>query len=141
MSKKSKFLKDLEASILAEDHTFNMRDFTTDYFDYFDYDDDPDDVLPQVTCDTASCIAGHILAVRPGLARKFAKQYDDSSWTFDALAADVWYHETGEQCRLDFYGVNHTTKRFDNDAITRAEAVAHIRGTSEVWPQFERPQL
>jgi hypothetical protein len=121
--RKTKFLNELVAQIQNEQYHFDMEYFTTSWAD-----EHPS--LP-VTCDTASCIAGHIEALRP--------ESGISGGSHAGRAAAIYRHETGEQCRLDFYGINYR----DADGfhaglkyITREEAVAHILGESENWPQL-----
>jgi hypothetical protein len=134
MAKRNRLVRDLVASIENEANTFDMSAFvelTEDELN--EYEEDPDPSPPRVTCGTASCIAGHLWAVRPGLARRYARAAGDT-WTYEGVAADIWRHETGEAfCPLDFFGQRNKKNLFD---ITREEAVAHVRGVSETWPQL-----
>jgi hypothetical protein len=122
--RKTKFLAELVAQIQNEQYHFDMEYFTTTSTTIF-----PD---PPVTCDTASCIAGHIEALRP--------ESGFPGGSHATRAAAIYRAETGEPCRLDFYGANYR----DADGfhaglkhITREEAVAHILGESENWPQLD----
>lgn len=127
---KDRLHADLIASIEAEDRTFNMA-----YWVDVDVDGpfyDPNE--PPATCDTASCMAGHIEALRPELAAELAPQFRNR-WGLDhrRLAQTIYELETGEPCRLDFLGLNTSLARRLGE-ITRAEAIAHIRGEHDEWP-------
>jgi hypothetical protein len=122
--RKTEFLNELVAQIQNEQYHFDMQYFTTDRSGAFGE--------PPVSCDTASCIAGHIEALRPELAPR--------SGSHARRAAAIYLAETGEPCRLDFYGVNHCTEDgelSELNTITREEAIAHILGESEDWPQLD----
>lgn len=135
MTKKTtaaEFKKELIASIQNERRAFDMGRFTKS--------GDPE---RPATCGTACCIAGHIEALRPQLAKKLAPKCVSSAWGIDHenLAASIWKEVTGQECRFDFYGhefvIDHdqwgqVTK--DLDGITRKEAIAHINGRSKRWP-------
>lgn len=97
------------------------------------------------TCNTASCMAGHIEALRPELAKKLAPKHtstyvlahtDHKDLDHEALAQEIWELETDTKCRLDFCGLNYDNTYGDSDLdqITRKEAIAHIKGRSKKWP-------
>lgn len=91
--------------------------------------------LPLPSCDTARCIAGHLLAIRPGLAQALREPYDD----YTGLAARVYRAETGESsCPLDFFGDNSPKPLYH---ITADEAIAHLYGESEDWPLLGNPDV
>lgn len=133
--RKKKFLDDLVASIKNEARTFNMYRFvknsTEDQIAY---------------CGTASCIAGHIEAIRRPLAKQLIEEDSENQVSYPVypsyekaprhaeLAAKIYELETGEPCNLDFYGHN-TPNRSNLTGITRKQAVSHVRGTSKKWPQ------
>ena len=125
LDRKTKFLAELVAQIQNEQYHFDMEYFTTNRITGFGE--------PPPTCDTASCIAGHIEALRPELAKRVGGSHP-------TRAAGIYRAETGEPCRLDFYGINYR----DADGfsaglrnISREEAIAHILGESENWPQLD----
>lgn len=118
-NKKTKFINDLIASITNEERTFEMWRWNTK------------DQYKLATCKTAACLAGHIEAVRPALAKKYAKV--EGAWNHSMIATRIWVHETGEACRLDFYG--HGIAGMMRPP-SRKTAAAHIRGTSKIWPQL-----
>lgn len=121
---KSDLKQDLIDSILNEELEFNMCLFKRGT------------QACVATCSTATCMAGHIEAVRPRLARKLKPKYvlhQGPSLDHASLAAEIWEIETGEKCRLDFFACNNPKAMHK---ITRREAVAHIRGTSKRWPQL-----
>lgn len=128
---KDRLHADLIASIEAEDRYFNMAYWVTDHAaDPFCHD--PNE--PPATCDTASCLAGHIEAVRPELAAELAPRFR-ARWGLDhqRLAQTIYELETGEPCPLDFLGRN----RLDDvelDQISREDAVLHVRGEHDEWP-------
>ena len=117
--KRNRLVRDLVASIKDEGNLFDMSAFVG-------------------TWGTASCIAGHLWAVRPGLARRYAASAGDF-WSYDDVAADIWRHETGEAfCPLDFFGQRN---KKNLSRITREEAIDHVRGVSKSWPQLRPPAL
>ena len=130
-----KFTKQLIDSIRKESRHFDMAFFTkkSKYKEYgpdeFDYADTP-------TCGTASCIAGHIQAMRPRLAAKIRKELSFEGYIpeHDVVAAHVWEQVTGKECRFDFFGRLNGLDFKPLDLITREEAIAHIRGKNENWP-------
>lgn len=92
---------------------------------------------PVTSCETASCMAGHIQALRPELARELAPAYRGMrGLAHDQLARAIYERVTGELCRLDFYGSNSDKKFLDE--LTREDAVRHIRGEHEDWPLLAR---
>lgn len=131
-AKKVKLHDDLIASILNEDRVFNMDRWLTD-------EALEDNVT--ATCDTASCMAGHLEAIRPELAEKLREKYTVTERRFmgghayidhPELARELYEIETGEPCTLDFYAFNHPAYLGEQ---TREDAVAHIRGEHPEWPQ------
>ena len=126
MTKSKPTLKDeLIAAIQNEDNRFDMSRFTTND--------------RRATCKTACCMAGHIEALRPELAKKFLLEHSDlhlqghSSIDHEGLAAAIWEHEMGEKCRLDFFAYKFKGEAYLED-ITRKQAIAHIKGKSRNWP-------
>lgn len=87
------------------------------------------------TCGTAACIAGHIEACWPQVARRLAQEerFHPSCRCcrdriyHDDLAAAIWQEVTGKPCRFDF-GIG------PHENVTREEAVAHIYGRNKQWP-------
>jgi hypothetical protein len=88
------------------------------------------------SCHTASCMAGHIEALRPELARSLLRRFHYASMDYgldhSGLASHIWHIEMGEACPLDFCGYNND---MDLEDITRADAIAHIQGLNKSWPQ------
>ena len=134
------FKQELIDSILNEKRNFDMRSYTTD--DWGVHDRKP------AFCKTASCMAGHIEALRPRLAKKLAqKQFEEGETEIvhARLARDIWKEVTGEECRLAFFGETYDVRK-ERDELgeyevkgdwfqaTREEAVAHIKGRSKKWP-------
>jgi hypothetical protein len=133
--KKNRLIRDLVSSIEDEANPFDMSAFVDlpDDEELNEYGEPLDPSPPRVTCGTASCIAGHLWAVRPGLARRYAASAGDF-WSYDGVADDIWRHETGEAfCPLDFFGLRN---KKNLSLITREEAIDHVRGVSETWPQL-----
>jgi hypothetical protein len=97
------------------------------------------------TCHTASCMAGHILALRPEQSKRIRRELEDGDPDDYAcpsrVASTVWERELGEPCRLDFYGYKHKHKSYEMRDITRREAVLHILGDNPEWPQLEDDEL
>lgn len=127
---KAKLHQDLIDSIDAEDRFFNMAYWVTPHIeDPFAYD--PNE--PVATCDTASCIAGHLEAIRPELAAELAPSFRNRfGLNHERLAVAIYERETGEACRLDFRARNHTEKNLHE--VTREDAIAHVRGEHPNWP-------
>jgi hypothetical protein len=102
------------------------------------------DEMQLVTCDTASCMGGHIEALRPELAKQLAKKHTNKF--FDEvrhgdLAAEIWHIEMGEECTLDFFGRNFEIRTCsDMEAITRDDAIRHIEDKHEDWPRLSEEQ-
>lgn len=133
----NKFDRELCARIANERTTFRMDRFVKDQ---------ASDNVP--TCKTARCMAGHIVALRSKLARALValhpetygqeaenqRGYCSFGLKFDKLAAAIYQIETGKPCKLDFWGENCTTAL---DRVSKAQAIAHIKGTSADWPQHE----
>jgi hypothetical protein len=88
------------------------------------------------TCDTASCIAGHIESLRPEMAKQLIEEDFEQHST---AAAEIYFHATGRLCRLDFLAFNHSAG--DLKDITREEAVQHIMGIHPTWPQLDKDSL
>ncbi len=94
------------------------------------------------SCRTASCMAGHVEALRPQLTKKLLPDYQFCGGAVDheKLARAIWKEETGKECTLDFLADNHPKEAKEDfesyaESVTRKEAVAHIRG-SKRWPQL-----
>jgi hypothetical protein len=128
-------IRDVIASIEAEERTFQMEYWVTpDARDDLPIGD-PSEEAP-ATCDTASCIAGHLEAVRPELAASLAPRFRGRyGLEHDELAAAIYQAETGEVCPFDFWG-NQAPKQLEH--ITREDAIAHVRGEHEQWPLLDR---
>lgn len=131
-TKASEFKKELIDSILNEQRKFDMCDWKAG------------DLAKVATCKTALCMAGHIEALRPRLAKKLAADFtyplgynDEVEIDHELLAEAIWKQETGEQCRLDFTGRNNSTYL---EELTRKDAVAHIRGRSKKWPLLPKSE-
>lgn len=115
--------KDLIESIMKPRRKFDMSKWHTK---------ESEPVL--ATCGTACCMAGHIEAIRPKIAKRLLPSFVRGDFTDHAgLAAAIYRQETGKPCRLDFVAVK-TSKYFRE--ITREDAVAHIKGKNPDWPQF-----
>jgi hypothetical protein len=128
-------IRDLVNSIAAEDRTFQMDYWVTTDRDGLNgpltsrYEEAP------ASCETASCIAGHLEAVRPELALELVDQFRSRYGVEHAhLAAAIYQAETGEACPFDFWG--HLSSK-DLEHITREDAVAHIRGEHDEWPLLD----
>jgi hypothetical protein len=130
-------IRDVIASIEAEERTFQMEYWVTTDASVDPYGPRPDrsEEAP-ATCDTASCIAGHLEAVRPELAAALAPRFRGRYGLEHAeLAAAIYQAETGEACRFDFWG---TSAPKQLESITREDAIAHIRGEHRDWPLLDR---
>ena len=132
--KKAALIRDLVESIRAEDRVFQMEFWTTTDRDepFGSAHGDP------ATCDTASCIAGHLEAIRPVLAAELAYRYrfPDGEICHADLARAIYRAETGEaSCPFDFIGYQSSKSL---EEITREDAVAHVLGTNPEWPQEGR---
>lgn len=142
MTKKNDLKQELIEAIQNEELQFNMSTWKVGWHNA---------IGTPATCNTASCMAGHIEALRPKLAKKLASKYistyiyhGDIIKEIDhaALANEIWETETGEKCQLDFIGNRFNEKKKDEDwsycadlnSVTRKEAIAHIRGRSKKWP-------
>lgn len=89
------------------------------------------------TCGTASCLAGHLEALYPELAKKLRPYFVRSGGGFrhDRLAAEIYETVTGVECPLDFYATDYDESTEDTlSSITRDEAIAHINGEHPQWP-------
>lgn len=135
----SKLEQDLINAIENEQNHFNMASWSTD--------PDACEAHRLITCDTANCMAGHIVALRPKLAIKLAPAHTVAYGSpagkfhirYDRLAAAIWKKETGEDCRLDFFAGKANEYEMDLESIedlTREDAVKHIRGEHPHWPLF-----
>lgn len=134
----NKFDRELVARIANERTKFLMSRFVKD----------SSAVNSVPTCGTARCMAGHIVALRPKLAKalvalhpeKYGHKADNQrgfsspGLKFDNLASAIYQIETGKTCKLDFWGKNCSTNL---DLVSKSEAIAHIKGTSAKWPQNE----
>lgn len=125
---KKRLIADLIASIQNESRHFGMDRFRT--------------LCPTAskqylagkpaTCGTASCMAGHLQAIRQPLAKRIiAEQWAFSPPPDETLADLIWERETGEPCPLDFLALGIDKEM---SKVTRADAIAHIRGRSKRWP-------
>jgi hypothetical protein len=118
--------KDLIASINAPRRKFDMSKWHTK----------EEEAGRVATCGTACCLAGHIEAIRPKLAKRLLPAYVHAWGDYidhAGLARAIYREETGKPCRLDFHGDKSALgKRLDE--ITREEAVAHIKGKNPAWP-------
>lgn len=115
--------KDLIASITAPRRKFTMSKWHT-----------REDEAVTATCRTACCLAGHIEAIRPKVAKALLPQFREADGEYinhRGLAAAIYEQETGKPCRLDFQGAN-TNQRISD--ISREEAVAHVKGKNPTWP-------
>lgn len=123
------------ASIENERRVFNMSEFTVG-------SDESCTPPERATCNTASCIAGHIEAVFHQTARALEKDYTDSAGDIhhDRFAAAIWERVTGKPCRFDFFGVERDKSGFHFERwpcladITREDAIQHIKGKHPLWP-------
>ncbi len=111
--------KALIAAIHDESVYFNMANFCRANQD-----------LP-ATCETASCMAGHIEALYPEVTAEIVRRRGYMPG-HNILASAVYEEVTGEICRLDFFGYYHPG--VDLGPISRDEAILHIAGISENWP-------
>lgn len=121
-------LKDeLIAAIKDEENHFGMERYTISKNEY----------MNAATCDTASCMAGWIEALRPYAARKLRSAYVNSDDEIDhcGLAARIWQDEMNEPCTLDFLA--HGLHFHGLVSITREQAIAHIKGDSDKWPLLD----
>lgn len=115
-------------SILNENRTFDMRTWTTMNLD--------EEYAKVATCATASCLAGHIEACWPTVAKRIAKgMLDGGGFVDHSVVADkVWKEVTGKKCRFDFFADTYEGEGSEMADITREEAVEHIKGRSKTWP-------
>lgn len=89
-------------------------------------------------CNTPSCMAGWICALRPNAAQEIWAE-DPETLTVGRVAARIWEQELGEPCKLDFYalhciGADGNEKEIEE--ISRKETIDHINGQCEHWPQL-----
>lgn len=138
------FDKEIIASITNEKLYFDMCKFTTSPLTrVLEGEHEGEWVEPLPTCATASCMAGHINARRRPLAKRLANKpefrtgYNKEDIDHAAVAREIYKRETGKVCRLDFLGLEST--RLNLFELTRADAVAHIKGVHPTWPLF--PEL
>lgn len=82
------------------------------------------------TCDTASCMAGHIVAMYTEVAKRAVTE-NSGIIDHESLAQLVYKKVTGEECRLDFYAWG-MGRNLSN--ITRDEVILHIAGINPEWP-------
>lgn len=140
--RKAALIADTIASIQNEELQFNMNYFVKPGCGLSGYRVSSDKDIPD--CNTASCMAGHMEAVRPELAKEALQVLTDPQ--HDDVAGYIWCRETGESfCPIDFYAKNHPYRYNTNDdigidLILGAEAIAHLRGENEEWPQLTRVQ-
>lgn len=92
------------------------------------------------SCKTAACMAGHLEAIYPKQAKAIVASgaaTSPSGAVWHELLAPMLYEKvTGEKCPLDFTAEVAEFGK-DLEEITRAEAIAHIRGNSKKWPLLE----
>lgn len=95
-----------------------------------------DQTVP-ATCQTASCMAGHIEALRPALAKALAPSclYRDYGVDHALLARKIWETEMKKPCELDFYGYN---TELGLEHLTRLDAIDHINGEHDEWPRYDQ---
>jgi hypothetical protein len=124
------FEKELIASIENEKRTFHMKEFVVG-----GNEQDFGETVQVASCKTASCMAGHIEALRRPLAKRLAAkeefQHGNGDPSHSLIAEEIYRRETGRDCPLDFFG-DLSAKGFDE--LTRDEAVAHIKGINPEWP-------
>src|SRR5690606_2293203 len=134
MKKKSKLKKELIQAIQNEDNYFDMSTWKNKR---------SKSAATPATCRTASCMAGHIEALRPKLAKKLAPMCTDQVYrvlNHEHLAVTIWEIETGQECRLDFHGLAYFGV-CGLDEISRKEAIAHIKGRNRKWPLLSKVHL
>lgn len=87
------------------------------------------------SCNTASCIAGWIMALRPDKTTKILERngvlYEDSEPA--DIAKEIWSEEEPDCAALDFYGEKCSTYL---ENISREEAIYHIQNNGE-WENSE----
>jgi len=122
-----RFDRELIDSIADENHYFSMSEFSTGVVG-----------LRPATCDTASCMAGHIQALRPERAAALFKEILGIPLGVASIhtkvARVIYREETGKPCLLDFYGDRHPRPLGQQ---SRQEAIDHIKGIHSEWPQLE----
>jgi hypothetical protein len=123
------FERELIGSITDEHHYFDMQYFTTQV-----------DSTITATCNTASCMGGHIQALRSERAEELFDELikrNEIAPHFSSIHASIariiYKEETGKPCKLDFFAVNHRRPLGEQ---TREDAIAHIKGWRD-WPQLE----
>ena len=93
-------LKDELIKAIEETDHFDMREWMVEGVD-----------AEVPSCDTASCMAGFIVGLRPELAIKHGYNHEwymfDKRVRPDAVARKIWEEEMGEPCRLDFLATNY----------------------------------
>lgn len=121
-------LKDrLITALENEELHFNMEHFFTTWD------------VPAPTCGTASCMAGHIIALtKPDIIPNEIHVDSNTARNTAEFAAKTWKEVSGEPCLLDFYGERYRAK--DLKEITREDAIAHIRGEHPEWPQYAKEE-
>lgn len=121
-------LKDeLIAAIQNEENNFHMNYFVKQGTEHVK--------IPE-SCKTASCMAGHIVALRKDLAAKFLPNCMyafTKTVDYCTLANKIWETEMNEKCTLDFMGYNLDVYSLDD--ITRQQAIDHINDTGD-WPRL-----
>lgn len=125
----------LIASISKESRRFDMSRWVFTGGEYIE-----EEHRKPATCKTAACMAGHLEAIYPKQAKALVTS-GDVTWSngvvrHELLAPLLYEKVTGEKCPLNFTAdVAEFGK--DLEQITRAEAIAHIRGNSKKWPLLE----
>lgn len=85
------------------------------------------------SCETASCMGGHIESMDPEMA---AMLWNSGVHSHKDIAIQIYEKHTGKPCGLDFFGFN-----WEGDGlagITRKDAIEHIQGTHRSWSQIKR---
>jgi hypothetical protein len=122
------FINALVDSIRNEQRQFDMRSFLKDPETGYEFGPAPG----KVSCGTASCMAGHIMALAP----KRAIELFADGVPQDEVAEIIFREQTGQECRLDFYGMR-APDGGRLSTITREQAIDHILGVSDEWPQLD----
>jgi hypothetical protein len=123
------FISALVDSIRNEERQFDMRCFLKDPETGLDLGCGPEP--GNVSCGTASCMAGHIMALAPERAIELVADGIPQ----DEVAETIFQEQTGQECRLDFYGMRAPDGPLSK--ITREPASDHILGVSDAWPQLD----
>lgn len=120
---RDRLVADLIGSIQNEQNHFDMSKWATKY---------TSEDEPVVSCETASCLAGHLVAIRPELLA--------AGKTVTGILRRL--HATSGVTRLvRLFVLSPSTERgtpADNlEDITREDAISHVLGANPDWPQRE----